>query len=647
MKKIIVYIACACALISCAKEVKPAAEQSVENCIVITAVSSKTGFDGTDASGNHKVSWSEGDVITVFDEDGTAYVSEGCTAGAAAKFTVNNFPVGKTPKYAVFSGTAPSDTYSAGKINTVAKGTQTIASDDNFASDAAISTGIIESGDQGYTLEMKNVMGLVKVRVGEDKISSIRIAGAASDVLAGPVAVVPSATPSATGSAAVNSVTINYKSSSADTFTKGKDYYFCVLPGTITKPTITLTTTFGHVAKVARAEDVIVKRGEISYVGELTNLVWDLNTEGTANCYPIFQAGTYRFTPTKGCSSTPIEGISSMEILWETADTKDAPAANAVIKEVKYENGYVVFSTPATKKSGNALIAAKDAGGKILWSWHIWVNDSKIGVHEWKSGMILMDRNLGDFKNTGTPRSSMLYQWGRKDPFPAGRGDSNMIGVQGTATTGANDQGTYEKSILNPTVLYGKLSDASNGAQACWQSDNDRWGNNGEKTIDDPCPVGYKVPSAWETYPSTISIANSRFSELVEKPTWQTSSSGVHYANSFDLTLENGTLIRFAKTCFIRVNTKKSDCANASYTPKYDGTAFYLWTSTQCGKDSPAKRRAVVIRNTNASGATIWADTSDDTSYCAKNNAYAVRCELIKTGTKASSESLSKEAINW
>ena len=102
----------------------------------------------------------------------------------------------------------------------------------------------------------------------------------------------------------------------------------------------------------------------------------------------------------------------------------------------------------------------------------------------------------------------MLYQWGRKDPFPArfqgwvnnateptlydaaGVGSNTVI--QKSLVTATNN---LENSIANPTTFYL----ASNAAPPYdWYTtseagtNNSLWNN--VKTVYDPCPPGWKVP---------------------------------------------------------------------------------------------------------------------------------------------------------
>ena len=101
----------------------------------------------------------------------------------------------------------------------------------------------------------------------------------------------------------------------------------------------------------------------------------DLSASGTANSYIVSEAGSYKFTPTKGNSSESVGSIATAEVLWETFGTDVTPNVGDLIKSVLYKDGYIAFQTADTFKDGNAVIAAKDVDGNILWSWHIWLTD--------------------------------------------------------------------------------------------------------------------------------------------------------------------------------------------------------------------------------------------------------------------------------
>jgi hypothetical protein len=159
------------------------------------------------------------------------------------------------------------------------------------------------------------------------------------------------------------------------------------------------------------------------------------------------------------------------------------------------------------------VIAAKDAGGVILWSWHIWVPATAIATNTY--GLLakpLMDRNLGALvaatEAEGAPVESfgLTYQWGRKDPYPGPKAvnTSSNATVAGKALEVAAAQITLEESIANPTLMGHKDNED-------WLStpDNTLW-NNDAKSMYDPCPPGYRVPACdpeqpmWSSDLSTV-----------------------------------------------------------------------------------------------------------------------------------------------
>ena len=221
----------------------------------------------------------------------------------------------------------------------------------------------------------------------------------------------------------------------------------------------------------------------------------------TANCYIISESGTYSFRPTKGNSSESVGDIVSVEVLWETYGTTRFPSKGTLVKDARYEGGKICFETPEPFTKGNALIAAKGADGAILWSWHIWLTDEPWGQLYYNNDKEMMDRNLGA---TSCSRASvyslgLLYQWGRKDPF---LGPGNVAStvkaastcswpspVASTATTG-----TIEYTIANPmTFVTGNIYNNDWYYTGTTLSDASRWSN--KKTIYDPCPAGWKLPS--------------------------------------------------------------------------------------------------------------------------------------------------------
>ena len=250
----------------------------------------------------------------------------------------------------------------------------------------------------------------------------------------------------------------------------------------------------------AYLKDYVAPTTHNNTIGVTVASATDLGSTATANCYIVSSAGDYKFKAVKGNSSTVVGTVASVDILWETWNNDETVTKNSVIAAADYDlqsggDPYVVFKTPAPLHAGNALIAAKDAGDNILWSWHIWVPATAItqstygGIYGTKE---IMDRNLGALVATVAEESAvdvrsygMYYQWGRKDPFLAPATTKN-----GSMTYTAA-QMSVEESIQNPTAYIRTGGDDVKDWNTA--SSTALWGTS--KTEYDPCPPGYVVPT--------------------------------------------------------------------------------------------------------------------------------------------------------
>ena len=233
----------------------------------------------------------------------------------------------------------------------------------------------------------------------------------------------------------------------------------------------------------------------------------NLSENGTANSYIVFQKGAYKFSTVKGNSSESVGVVTSAEVLWESFGTDVTPNLGDLIKSVSYKNGEITFQTADSFKEGNAVIAAKDASGNILWSWHIWLTDEPEGQVYNNNAGTMMDRNLGAISATpgDVGALGLLYQWGRKDPFLGSSSISSNTLAKSTGTwpsTVSSDvsNGTIEYATANPTTFI-----TWNESNYDWyytgdsSTDNTRWTeSSSEKTIYDPCPAGWRVPDGGE-----------------------------------------------------------------------------------------------------------------------------------------------------
>lgn len=220
----------------------------------------------------------------------------------------------------------------------------------------------------------------------------------------------------------------------------------------------------------------------------------DLGAAETANCYVVTGPGVYTFKAVKGNSTAPLASIGSVEVLWESWGTTGEVTSKSVVSAVDFEKDQVYFRVAEGFHPGNAVIAAKNDMGVIMWSWHIWVPETPIaenlyGISRKKS----MDRNLGALvaatAEGASPESAgLFYQWGRKDPFPgvADFAAGTPASVAGQKMTLYGGQMSTSKALKNPTV-FADYDGHWNGA-----TKEDLWYST--KTMYDPCPPGYKVP---------------------------------------------------------------------------------------------------------------------------------------------------------
>ncbi len=248
--------------------------------------------------------------------------------------------------------------------------------------------------------------------------------------------------------------------------------------------------------------DDYTDREDLDYSVEQTEPV-DLSEPGLANSYIVERGGYYRFCAAYKDDerTSPVGEADRVEVLWESYGTDDPISPGDLTYNVVLSGESILFN--ASDRKGNALIAAKDADGNILWSWHIWLTDRPGDqVYNDEAG-IMMDRNLGAtsaLKSDGAKTYGLLYQWGRKDPFlgsgtAGGNSTALSTGVWPEPVQFSAEVGTAEYADAHPMTF---IMDASENANDNWMAEPDysRWAVEGPKPVYDPCPYGYRMPSA-------------------------------------------------------------------------------------------------------------------------------------------------------
>ena len=258
----------------------------------------------------------------------------------------------------------------------------------------------------------------------------------------------------------------------------------------------------------------------------------------TANCYIVSQAGTYSFPTVKGNSTESVGQVASANVLWESFGTSTTPSVGDLIKSVSYQNGTITYTTADIFKEGNAVIAAKDANGTILWSWHIWFTDGPQGQEYYNNAGIMMDRNLG--ATSATPGKvgalGLLYQWGRKDPFLGSSDISSTAIAKSTITwpsavSSDSSTGTISYATSHPTTFI-----TYNGNNLDWyytgssSTDNTRWTTSDKtKSIYDPCPDGWRVPDGDFNGVWSKALGSSSSFDY----TYSSSNEGINFSGKF------------------------------------------------------------------------------------------------------------------
>ena len=245
-----------------------------------------------------------------------------------------------------------------------------------------------------------------------------------------------------------------------------------------------------------------------------------LDEAESANCYNVCKTNTalpFKFCAVKGNSFAALPADSAVEY-WESLTTSSSEFNGGnlgyLLTDVGLSKHCVTFTLQG--RAGSASIAAK-SGEEILWNWHIWITNSLPSCARMANGTRIMDTNLGAVgPGTGSLQPvGLLYQWGRKDPFPAPYhvGYSTMMCFQpaGVITYEAKSDATLDYTLSHP----GTFIDVTTKWEA--SANNGVWA--AEKTIYDPCPPGYRVPTLTEMSDLTLGAWDGTYYRYTESAT--------------------------------------------------------------------------------------------------------------------------------
>ena len=254
--------------------------------------------------------------------------------------------------------------------------------------------------------------------------------------------------------------------------------------------------------------------------------------------------------------------VASAELLWQDAV--------GLITEVGIDGDYLTLTVgkDAATQQGNALVAAKDGSGNIVWSWHIWVTTETFaslttvstGSHDYQVTPV----NLGWVPTGGDGKQgyNTYYQWGRKDAFIPGTGSANtnrtVYNISNSTVTGltytTSTTAKIADNIKNPTTHYYNTSTCGPcDTQYYNMWDAQQTGTNNiatatKKTVYDPCPAGFCVPTGNLYYfmgkNGSSNRSMSTWDDTNKGATWNTGITGtaLFFPASGDRISSSGTL---------------------------------------------------------------------------------------------------------
>ena len=267
-------------------------------------------------------------------------------------------------------------------------------------------------------------------------------------------------------------------------------------------------------------------------------------------------------------------GVDGAEVVW--ADAANLVHSPSIVHDGG--EGFLDFTVSASDiQSGNAVVAVKK-GGTTVWSWHLWFAPKdaldKIPVTnyqgkvynftketlgwkptQWsgstydkartvkvkvvqtiKNNGIAQETVINITQNPGNVKkgATTLYQFGRKDAFPGV--DASDLAANSHFTQNAGDNMSIMNGIQHPDNFYiwgsSWYSTPPTGYSYynLWSAENMTTGFNDNsvvKTVYDPCPVGFKMPTSNAFTGFTANGQNGGTMNVDGTSDWQT------YQNNF------------------------------------------------------------------------------------------------------------------
>lgn len=435
-----------------------------------------------------KVLWSAGEEVAVF-VGNTIYQFTGNNAepSASARFE------GEAPvdmgTYVMLSPYNASATKAGGTVNTTLPAAQT-----GFAGSYADGTIILAGTSSTASIRCLHVCSGVRFKTGRAGVEQVALRGNSGERIAGDFSFSFSeGIPVASGG---TEEVITLTAPGGGTFDPDTWYYIVSLPKVFANG-VTLTAYAGSQVGtlVISTKNLTFTRGIMKQVASLgSRMVWENPSGG------IYYGPENSFCVAPGTSVAFDVTPRLIGVNWQRSGLASISAARAASAQVLWGGATASLDgTTLTMRStseGSSLVAIKDSGGSILWSYLLWVRSS------------FPETNLpSGAKALPALGGELYFQWGRKDPLQSSASREENKGTSGLVY-----------SIANPTVFIRGES----GGNYDWFTNDPKlqdatlWGDEGSKTVWDPCPAGYRVPSStvFSDVGFTFSYFVSNFDEL-------------------------------------------------------------------------------------------------------------------------------------
>ncbi len=531
----------------------------------------KTSLGSANDEGQYPVQWVDGDAVKVFSAStpaGSTYTTSLESAAASAVFQAPEGGVSNSNvRYAVYPASAAGQ-LADGKVSVDLSGIRTQAYAATLATADVSALPLFAQAAAGSdNFSFKNVLGSVCVRINDYAgwnvvIKSVKLT--ADKYISGTMLVNPDGSVSSLTGTSDEQKTITVESEDGVTINdgtptlsdNGKAFRFFLPAGEYENLIFEFIDEQGRIFKKETTGKTAVEAGLVKTFATLQLTLY----YGKANCHLLIESLSKEVT----IDATPYytfndrltydgrevkyaEGFSAPELTAEIA--WGVSAGHNLVRDDEMLtislSGNELKVTP--KVQGNASVVLKN-GEDIVWSFHIWSTNHKIGDLTYKIGsdsFQMMNANLGAIHNstetktdaTALFRLGLFYQWGRKDPLAytiastsigADDGKPKAIfesesneeatiayGVQNPLKNlRAKDNASFFRADISNISLWGaSVHKASNETLAQAQEKEDNF----VKTVYDPCPEGYMMPQLYHFTGLTHANAlNSRTGAGVE-----------------------------------------------------------------------------------------------------------------------------------